>query len=69
MNKKIEKHSKLTCSHCFSTYQLLEIHEKEANNCSANCLKAWQQILLQHYQEQLALHLIKEQAAKEENHD
>ncbi|KLL03673.1 MAG: hypothetical protein MRECE_11c039 [Mycoplasmataceae bacterium CE_OT135] len=69
MNKKLEKHLKFTCSHCFSAYQLLEIHEKEANNCSANCLKAWQKLLHDHYQEQIILHLAKEEAAKEKNHD
>lgn len=67
--KKLEKHLKLTCSHCFSTYQLLEVHEQEANNCSANCLKAWQQLLCDHYQEKIILHLAQEEAEKEETND
>ena len=29
MNNKIEKQLNFTCSHCFSTFQLLEIHEKD----------------------------------------
>jgi len=37
MNNKIEKQLNFTCSHCFATFQLLEIHEKESQACPANC--------------------------------
>jgi hypothetical protein len=68
MSNKTEKNLKLTCSHCFSTYQLREIHEKESHPCSVNCLKAWQQILHDHYQGQIILYLAQEEA-NQENHD
>ena len=67
MNKKIEKHLKLTCPACSTLYQLWEIHQGEKNNCTSNCLKEWQELLNKHYQEQIILHLAQEEAAKEEN--
>ena len=67
MNNKIEKQLNFTCSHCFSTFQLLEIHEKESQNCSQNCQVHWEKILSQAFGEYIILHLAKEEAQKEEN--
>ena len=66
---KIEKHLKFTCPHCFSTYQLLKIHEKENNPCQAQCQSQWQALLNKHYQDCLILHLAQEQAQKEATND
>ncbi|CAH1759627.1 2911_t:CDS:2 [Entrophospora sp. SA101] len=66
---KIEKHLKFTCPQCFSTYQLLEIHEKENNPCPTNCPKQWQALLNKHYQDCIILNLAREEAQKEETHD
>ncbi len=69
MNNKIEKQLNFTCSHCFATFQLLEIHEKESQACPANCPAQWQEILNKHYQECIILSLAKEEAHKEVSHD
>ena len=69
MNNKIEKQLNFTCSHCFSTFQLLEIHEKESQNCEANCQAHWQAILSQNFQDHILLQLAREEAQKEETHD
>ncbi|KLL02833.1 MAG: hypothetical protein MRECE_42c010 [Mycoplasmataceae bacterium CE_OT135] len=61
MNNEIEERLKLTCSWCFHAHLFLKLHEKEANNCPTNCLRVWQQILHEHYQE--------EAQKEEENHD
>ena len=66
MNNKIEKQLNFTCSHCFSTSQLLEIHEKESQGCQANCREQWQEILSQAFQDHIMLHLAKEEAPQEE---
>ena len=66
MSNKIEKQLQFTCSHCFSTFQLQEIHEKESANCSANCPSQWEAILNKHYQDCIVLNLAKEEAQKEE---
>ena len=66
MNNKIEKQLNFTCPHCFSTFQLLEIHEKESQNCPANCPIQWEEILSQAFQDHIMLHLAKEEAQKEE---
>ena len=69
MNNKIEKQLNFTCSHCFSTFQLLEIHEKESQNCPQNCPTHWQTILSKHYQDCIILNLAQQEAQKEETHD
>ncbi len=69
MNNKIEKQLNFTCSHCFSTFQLLEIHEKESRACPANCSAQWQAILSQHYQDCIILNLAHQEAEKEEVKD
>jgi len=69
MNNKIEKQLNFTCSHCFSTFQLLEIHEKESQTCSQNCQTHWQTILNKHYQDCIILNLAREEAQKEEVKD
>lgn len=69
MNNKIEKQLNFTCSSCFSTFQLLEIHEKESANCSANCLRQWQALLSKHYREHIILHLAQQEAQKEAKND
>ena len=69
MSNKIEKQLNFTCSHCFSTFQLLEIHEKESANCEANCPTQWQAILSKHYQDCIILNLAREEAEKEKTHD
>ena len=69
MNNKIEKQLNFTCSHCFAAFQLLEIHEKESQNCEANCPAQWEAILSKHYQAHIILQLAKEEARKEENND
>jgi len=66
MNNKIEKQLNFTCSACFSTFQLLEIHEKESQTCEANCQNHWEAILSQHYQDCIILNLAKQEAQKEE---
>lgn len=66
MSNKIEKQLNFTCSHCFSTFQLLETHEKESANCEANCQRQWQAILSKHYQDCIILNLAREEAHKEE---
>ncbi|KLL02964.1 MAG: hypothetical protein MRECE_35c021 [Mycoplasmataceae bacterium CE_OT135] len=63
---KVEKHLKFTCPHCFSAYQLLEIHEKESQNCPTNCQAQWEALLNKHYQDCIILNLAKEEAQKEE---
>jgi hypothetical protein len=69
MNNKIEKQLNFTCSACFSTFQLLETHEKESANCEANCSEQWQAILSKHYQDHIILHLAQQEAKKEENNE
>jgi hypothetical protein len=69
MNNKIQKHLNFTCSACCSTFQLLEIHEQESQNCSAYCQKQWQTLLSQHYQQQIILHFAQAEAEKEQNHE
>jgi len=66
MSNKIEKHLQFTCSHCFAVFQLQEIHEKESQNCSANCPAQWEVILNKHYQDCIILNLAKAEAQKEE---
>ncbi len=66
---KIQKQLNLTCPTCFSTFQLLEIHERETNNCEANCSEQWQALLSKHYQDCIILHLAHQEAKKEENND
>jgi len=66
MSNKIEKQLNFTCSNCFSTFQLLEIHEKESQGCPANCPTQWQAILSKHYQDCIILNLAREEAKKEE---
>jgi len=66
MSNKIEKQLNFTCSTCFATFQLLEIHEKESQGCQANCPAQWQAILSKHYQDCIILHLAREEATKEE---
>ena len=66
---KTEKHLKFTCPHCFSAYQLLEIHEKESANCEANCQAQWQTLLSKHYQDCIILHLAQQEAQKEEKNE
>ena len=66
MSNKIEKQLNFTCSQCFATFQLLEIHEKESQNCEANCPAQWETILNKHYQECIILNLAREEAQKEE---
>ena len=66
MSNKIEKQLNFTCSHCFATFQLLEIQEKESQNCEANCPAHWQAILSKHYQDCIILNLAREEAEKEE---
>jgi len=66
MNNKIEKQLNFTCSACFSTFQLLETHEKESQGCQANCQEQWQAILSKHYQDCIILNLAREEAKKEE---
>ena len=67
VNNKIEKQLNFTCSACFATFQLLEIHEKESSNCEANCPTQWQAILTQHYQDCIILNLAHQEAQKEEH--
>jgi len=69
MNNKIEKQLNFTCSHCFATFQLLEIHEKESANCEANCPEQGQAILSKVFQDHIMLHLAKEEAQKEESNE
>ena len=73
MNNKIEKQLNFTCSHCFSTFQLLEIHEKESQACPANCPAQWEEILSRTFQDHIMLHLAKEEfkeaVKEEETHD
>jgi len=69
MSNKIEKQLNFTCSTCFSTFQLLEIHEKESQGCQANCPAQWQAILSKHYQDCIILNLAREEAEKEEVKD
>ena len=65
MSNKIEKQLNFTCSHCFSTFQLLEIHEKESQGCQAGCPEQWQAILSKHYQDCIILNLAREEAQQE----
>lgn len=72
MNKDkivIEKALNLTCPECQAVYQLLEIHHQEQNNCLANCLTNWKQLLHSHFQEQIILHLAQAEANKDQNHE
>lgn len=69
MTNKIEKQLNFTCSACFSTFQLLEIHESESANCEANCAAQWQAILAKHYQDHIILHLAQEEAEKEKKEE
>ena len=73
MNNKIEKQLNFTCSHCFATFQLLEIHEKESKTCPANCPEQWEAILSKAFGDHIILHLAKaeaeKEAQKEKNHD
>jgi len=65
MSNKIEKQLNFTCSTCFAVFQLLEIHEKESQNCPQNCPAYWQTILSKHYQDCIILNLAREEAEKE----
>jgi hypothetical protein len=65
MSNKIEKQLNFTCSHCFAVFQLLEVQEKESQNCEANCLTHWQTILSKHYQDCIILNLAREEAQQE----
>lgn len=62
---KVQKQLELVCPTCLATYRLLEIHERK-KPCSAACSEQWQELLSQHYQEHIILHLAKEQARQEE---
>ncbi|RHZ37253.1 hypothetical protein [endosymbiont GvMRE of Glomus versiforme] len=65
---KTELILKQTCLDCFSTFQLLEIHEEGNQPCS-KCLQIWQKKLHQYYQEKIILHLAHQESQKEETHD
>ena len=69
MNNKIEKQLNFTCSHCFSTFQLLEIQEKESQGCQANCQAHWQTILSKHYQDCIILNLAQQEAEKDQEQE
>jgi len=60
-------------STCFAVFQLLEIHEKESQNCPQNCPAHWQTILSKHCQDCIILNLAQQEAQqdqeKEELHD
>ena len=70
---KIQKILDLTCQECFSAYQLLEkhsfqakqTHQQELKSCAKNCLSQWKNLLHDHYQEQIILHLAQEEAQKD----
>ena len=69
MSNKIEKQLNFTCSHCFAVFQLLEIHEKESQNCEANCPAHWQTILSKHYQDCIILNLAREEAQQDQKEE
>ena len=72
MNNEIQKILQFTCQECQTTFQLLELQQptqlEVIHNEYDNCQKAWKQLLNQHYQEQIILHLA-QQEAKKEDHD
>ena len=53
--KSLEKKLKHNCTHCLSTYTLLETHltKKDLSKCPANCLKTWEAILHKYCQEKV----------------
>lgn len=63
---KIEKNLTFTCPTCFSTFQLVEIHQQENQPCPVNCPQQWQTLLNKHYQDCIILSLAQEEAQKED---
>ena len=53
--KSLEKKLKHNCTHCLSTYTLLETHlsKKDLSKCPTNCLKAWETTLHKYCQEKV----------------
>jgi len=71
---KLERNLRFHCQKCKTVYQLIETQLGQNDNCSANCLKKWQEILQDHYQEKIMSHITKQEEErqakeKEENHD
>lgn len=65
---KIQKILNFTCQECFSTYQLLEIHELKPG-CCESCLLQWKTLLHNHYQDQIILHLAQKEAQNDPDHE
>jgi hypothetical protein len=67
---KIQKVLSFHRQECQTNYQLLEIQQKSplevVHNSYDNCQKQWQNLLNQHYQEQIILHLAQQE---KEEHD
>ena len=69
---KVEKVLSFHCQECQTTFQLLEVQQKSSleviHSQYDSCQKVWKELLNQHYQEQIILHLAQKEANKE-NHD
>jgi len=68
---KVQKVLSFHCQECQTTFQLLEVQQQSnlevIHNQYDDCQKTWKKLLDQHYQEQIILHLAKEEAKKEEH--
>jgi len=68
---KVQKILSFTCQECQTTFQLVEIQQKTSlevlHNSYDDCQITWNNLLHDHYQEQIILHLASEEAKKEEH--
>ncbi len=53
--KSLEKKLKHNCTHCLSTYTLLETHltKKDLSKCPTECRKVWETIIHKYCQEKV----------------
>jgi len=58
----LEKNLTFTCQTCFSTFQLVEVHQPENQPCPVNCPQQWQTLLTKHYQDHIILSLAQKEA-------